>query len=63
MSPFAKAIYAAVSTLITSLLLVVSEGITLQEGLGVAGAIVAVTGGVFGLRNESAPIDQPGHIN
>lgn len=58
-SPYAKAIYAFVSTFISSLLLVVDDGISTNEWLMVAGAVVAVTGGVFGLRNEPLPLDEP----
>jgi len=57
MTPYMKAAYAAVSTLIASLILVVPDGLTLVEGLSVAASVVAVTGGVYGLRNEPVPDD------
>ncbi len=56
-SPYAKAIYAAASSLIASLLLVIDGGITFEEWLGVAAAVLAVTVGVFGLRNDPIPHD------
>ena len=51
MSIYAKAIYAAVSTAIASLIIVVDGGITTREWLEVAAAVVAVTGGVYGIPN------------
>ena len=57
--PYVKSIYAALSTLLASLLLVVDGGVTLEEGLGVAAAVLVTTGGVFGLRNEPLPADGP----
>lgn len=61
---YLKAIWAALSSLIASLGLVASDGITLTEGLGVAGAVVAITGGVFGFTNDEAPasLDKPGKV-
>lgn len=51
LKPYTKAIFAALSTLIASLLLVVDGGVTLREALGVAAAVLATTGGVYGLKN------------
>ena len=50
-SPYVKAIYAATSSLVASLLLVIDGGITIEEWLGVAAAVLVTTGGVFGLTN------------
>ncbi len=60
---FVKAIYAFLSSLVASLGLVAEGGITLVEALGVAGAVIAITGGVLGLTNEPLPIDVPGRID
>lgn len=55
MNRYRKAIFAAVSTLLSSLILVLPDGVTPTEGLGVALAVVGVVGGVYGLSNEPAP--------
>jgi len=58
-SPYAKAIYAAVSTLLTGLAVAATDGLTLVEGIGVTASVVIVVGGVFGLTNEPLPADVP----
>lgn len=56
-SPYMKAIFAAVSTALTVLAVAAVDGLTLVESIGVTASVVIVTGGVFGLRNEPLPAD------
>lgn len=59
MSPYAKAIFAFLSSLIGGLGLVAPGGITLVELLGVLSVVIVNTGGVFGLTNTPTPLNKP----
>lgn len=51
---YTKAIYAAISTLLTGLAVAAVDGLTLVETTGVAASVVIVVGGVYGLTNAPA---------
>lgn len=52
----AKATYAAISTFLMELIVALTDGsVTQTEWLVIALGVVVVTGGVFGLSNESKP--------
>ena len=53
-SPYAKAIWAAVSSLLTGMAVAAVDGLTLVETLGVLASVVIVVGGVFGFTNTPA---------
>lgn len=62
---YIKTIYAFFSSLIANLALVIEGGITAKEALGVAAAVLVVTGGVYGFPNDPLPADsinQPGKV-